>query len=332
MRREHGTPARYVSPQTVLVLASRRDRQLESLKDLPNGSRALIVGSIEELQPHAPETSVILHWFGGRPLLEAAFALCPRLRWVHSRSAGVEKILFPELVESSVVLTNGKGTSSSALAEFALAAILYFAKDFRRMVRSQMKVQWDPFEVSLAAGSIVGIVGFGNIGRAVAERVRSLGMKVLALRRSAVGAVKDRGVEVLPPQRLKELIARSDYVVLSAPLTKETYGMIGAGELSAAKPNAVLINLGRGPLVSESALIEALETRRIRGAALDVFDCEPLSQNHPFYRLENVLLSPHCADRTADCLDRAMSLFLSQFRRFILGQPLVNVVDKTLGY
>jgi phosphoglycerate dehydrogenase-like enzyme len=134
------------------------------------------------------------------------------------------------------------------------------------------------------------------------------------------------------PDRRIEMLSRCDYVVAAAPLTSETRGMIGEPEFNAMKPNAVVINVGRGPVINEEALIKALSTGRIKGAALDVFDHEPLADGHPFYALENVLLSPHCADRTPDCFDQAMRFFLSQFDRFIKGEPLLNVVDKKLGY
>jgi phosphoglycerate dehydrogenase-like enzyme len=134
------------------------------------------------------------------------------------------------------------------------------------------------------------------------------------------------------PDRRIEMLSRCDYVVAAAPLTSETRGMIGEPEFNAMKPNAVVINVGRGPVINEEALIKALSTGRIKGAALDVFDHEPLADGHPFYALENVLLSPHCADRTADCFDQAMRFFLLQFDRFIKGEALLNVVDKKLGY
>jgi phosphoglycerate dehydrogenase-like enzyme len=184
------------------------------------------------------------------------------------------------------------------------------------------------------AGHTVGIVGYGDIGRAIAARVRPLGMTVLAVKRHAS---RSRGADLLveqtygPEQRI-EMLSRCDYVVVAAPLTSETRGMIGKPEFATMKPMAVVINVGRGPVINEEALISALSNGRIKGAALDVFDHEPLPQDHPFYRLENVLLSPHCADHTPDWLDQAMQFFIAQFERFRKGEPLLNVVDKKLGY
>jgi phosphoglycerate dehydrogenase-like enzyme len=232
-----------------------------------------------------------------------------------------------------VVLTNARGVYSAALGEFALAAILFFAKDLRRMLRSQARGEWDQFDVEMLRGRTLGIVGYGDIGRAVTARAAPFGLRVIALRRRTELSRDDPFLDgVLPPEALGELLADSDYVVVAAPLTPATRGLIGVRELAAMRPNGVIINLGRGPVIEEPALIEALEGKRIRGAALDVFEQEPLPEGHPFYHLENVLLSPHCADHTAGWLERSMLLFLENFERFRTGEPLVNVVDKRLGY
>jgi len=260
--------------------------------------------------------------------------MCPNLRWVHSRSVGLERTLFRELVESAVPLTNGVGVFSPSLGEFALGAILYFAKDFRRMIRNQQAGVWEAFDVMPVAGYTVGIVGYGDIGRAVAARARALGMKVLAVKRRAspLGGADPLVEQVFSPERRTEMLPRCDYVVVAAPLTSETRGMIGEAEFAAMKPTAVIVNVGRGPVINEQALVNALTSGRIKGAALDVFDHEPLPQGHPFYKLENVLLSPHCADHTPDWLDNAMLFFIEQLERFRNGEPLLNVVDKKLGY
>lgn len=288
--------------------------------------------SVEAFAKAAANATVILNWSGSWALLREVFLKCPNLRWVHSRSASLERSLFPELIGSSVVLTNGTSVFSAALGEFALAAILYFAKDLRRMIRNQMKRVWEPFDVLLTSGQTVGIFGYGDLGRAVAISVRALGMKVLAVKRQP-SAQTDTFVEhIYSPDCRLEMLSRCDYIVVTAPLTEETRGMIGEPEFAAMQSTAVVINVGRGPVIDEEALVEALSKDRIRGAALDVFDHEPLAVGHPFYQLENVLLSPHCAGHTPGCLDQAMQLFVAQLERFRNGEPLVNVVDKKLGY
>ena len=319
---------------TILVLGDPTEPQLTALENLRAEANIITGNSVEAFGQAAQNATVIFNWSGSLALLRAVFGLCPNVRWVHSRSAGLEGTLFPELIERPVSLTNGSGVFSPSLAEFVLAAILYFAKDFRRMVRNQMAGVWEAFDVMPVSGQTVGIVGYGDIGRAVAASVRPLGMAVLAVKRHVSpshGA--DPLVErMYSPDHRIEMISRCDYVVAAAPLTTETRGMIAEPEFAAMKPTAVVINVGRGPVIREEALVSALGHGRIKGAALDVFDHEPLPQGHPFYKLENVLLSPHCADHTPDWLDRAMQFFLAQFERFQKGEPLMNVVDKKLGY
>jgi len=316
------------------VLADPAEPELAMLESLPAGTDVTAGNRAEAFQRAAPDADAILNWSaGGRELLRAVLPMAPRVRWIHTRPAGLEQTLFPELIESPAVLTNGRGVFSEALGEFAIAAALFFAKDLRRMVRNQAEGVWEPFHVREIAGCTMGIVGYGDIGRAVASRARAMGMRILALRRrpelSAGDTLPD---EVMPPERLPDLLARSDYVVLAAPATAHTAGLIGAAEFASMQPGAVLINVGRGQVVEEAALLAALESRNIRGAALDVFEREPLPAGHPFYRLDNVLLSPHCADHTSDWRERAMRLFLENFGRFTRGEPLVNVVDKRRGY
>lgn len=318
---------------TLLVLSDPAEPRLKLLARLPEDTRIAVGDRPEAFREAAPEAEVMLCWFTPRALMEQVFATAPRLRWVHSSAAGVERLLFPALVESPVILTNSRGLFSSSLAEFVLGAILFFAKDLRRMVRSQQAGAWDCFDVEEVAGKTLGIVGYGDIGRTVAERARAFSMNVVATRRRPERSQgDDLPAAVYPPAGLRELLARSDYVVITAPLTGETRGLIGEAELRAMKPSAVLINIGRGPVVVEAALVRALEQHWIRGAALDVFEQEPLPVGHPFYRLENVLLSAHCADHTPGWMDRAMELFLDNFQRFRRGEPLRNVVDKELGY
>lgn len=318
---------------TVLVLADPTERELALLEALPRGTDVVVGNRPEAFQRTAAEADVILHWSGSGALLAEVLRMAPRVKWVHARSAGLDGILSPELVESPAVLTNARGVFSASLGEFAIGAALFFAKDFRRMVRSQQAGVWDQFDIELLEGAVMGIVGYGDIGREVARRARAMGMRVLALRGRPELSAGDELIEKsLGPEHLAELVARSDYITAAAPLTPATRGLIGQAQLAAMKPSAVLINVGRGPVVDEAALVCVLEQRRIRGAALDVFETEPLPAGHPFYALDNVLLSPHCADHTHDWLERAMRCFLENFRRYDRGQPLANAVDKRRGY
>ncbi|MGO9966605.1 MAG: D-2-hydroxyacid dehydrogenase [Bryobacteraceae bacterium] len=318
----------------LLVLSDPTDRQLGMLEQLPEGTSLAVGTAPEAFERLAADAAAILNWSGPSGCLKEVLPLCPRVRWVHTRSAGLDDVLFPELVERPLVLTNGNGVFSDSLGEFALGAILFFAKGFRRLVRSQEAGRWDSLEVRDIAGQTAGIVGYGSIGRAVAARLRALGMKVLALRRGGgPEAQPDEWVQrVYGPRERLEMIAQCDYIVVSAPLTAATRGMIGEAEFAAMKPEAVVINIGRGPVIDEPAMLRALGAGRIQGAALDVFDTEPLPPGHALYGLGNVLLSPHTADHTRDWLDRAMQLFLDNFERFRKDEPLRNVVDKRRGY
>lgn len=325
-------PSAAMRPVTVWVLASPRDPGLHVLEPAPSGV-TFVRGASPEDFANAPAPDAVFVCSIRRAALESVWDLAAAARWVHSRSAGVEELLFPALVESPVVLTNARGVFSAALAEFAIAAVLFFAKGLRRMLRSQAEGRWDPFDLEPLAGRTLGIVGYGDIGRAVAEKARAFDMRVVALRRRPEASAGDPlAAEVLPLDRRLDLMRRADDVVIATPLTPETRGLIGRAEIAAMKPTATLVNLGRGPVIDEDALVEALEGGRIKGAALDVFATEPLPAGHPFYRLENVLLSPHCADHKAGWLEEAMRFFLGNLARFRRGEPLDNVVDKRRGY
>jgi phosphoglycerate dehydrogenase-like enzyme len=316
----------------VWVLARAADPGLASLEPPPPGVTFVVGDRPEDFRVAAPADAIFVCSLG-RKKLEPIFPLAPRLRWVHSRAAGIEGLLFPALVESPVPLTNSKGVFSPSLAEWVMGAVLFFAKDFRRLVRKQGAEKWEEFAPEMIDGSTLGIVGYGDIGRAVAARARAMGMRVLALRRRPEESRGDALVdEILPATALPELLRRSDYVVVATPLTSETHHLFGRAELAHLKPSAVLVNVGRGAVIDEPTLVEALRKGRLKGAALDVFEEEPLPAGHPLWRLENVLLSPHCADQTTTWLQDATRAFLENLERFRRGEPLLNVVDKARGY
>jgi phosphoglycerate dehydrogenase-like enzyme len=317
---------------TLWVLARARDEGLKQLERVPAGVRVVVGDTVEAFDGQPPADAIFVCSMG-RELLRAVLPKAPTARWVHSRSVGVENILFPGLAESGVTLTNGRGVFSPSLAEWVIAAVLFFAKDLRRLVKSQEAGKWDPFPPEMVQVRWVGIVGYGDIGRAVAARARGLGMRVRALRRNVTAPPGDPAPdEMLPPARLTDLMALSDDVVVTTPLTPDTRGLIGEREIRAMKPAGVLINVGRGAVVQERPLVDALRSRAIRGAALDVFETEPLPAGHPFFTLDNLLLSPHSADQVPGWLDGAMDGFLDNLTRFLAGQPLQNVVDPRRGY
>ena len=200
------------------------------------------------------------------------------------------------------------------------------------MLRNQEAGRWEQFLVEEIDGQTVGIVGYGDIGRAVASRVHAMGMRVLALKRHAPATPDPFIDQFFKPDEISELLAQCDYVVVAAPLTAETHHMISDAAFAAMKPNAVVINIGRGPVIDQAALVRALTEKRIKGAGLDVFEEEPIPPGDPIYKLENVLISPHCADQTTVWLQHAMQFFLEQYERFSEGQLLENIVEKHLGY
>jgi phosphoglycerate dehydrogenase-like enzyme len=317
----------------ILVLSDPAAHHLRLLDKLPELVDIRAGNDPKFVAAHAASADVILVGSSEQEALQVALPLAKRVRWVHSLSAGVEKYMFPELVECAVPLTNGKGVFTASLAEFVIASILFFAKDLRALVRNQEAGKWRQFDVESIRDHVLGIVGYGDIGRESARFARALGMKVVAVRRRVALSKEDKDLErVYSPEELREMLAASDYVLVATPLTPETRAMIGKPQLDAMKSSAVIINVGRGPVIVESDLVAALQAKRIRGAALDVFEEEPLPEGHPFYALDNVLLSPHSADHTAGWADLAMEVFLENFERFRSGQPLKNIVDKRAGY
>jgi len=288
----------------------------------------------EEADARLPEAEVVLG-FAVRP---RNLASARRLRWIHSTAASVTHVLFPELVETDVVITNASGLHADAMAEHTLGVMLAFARNLHRSRDDQHARRWAPESlwrdapaIGSLAGTTLGLVGLGRVGAAVATRARALGMRVLAVRRhpAAEPAPAD---EQWPVERLGELLGRADWLVLAAPHTRETERLIGARELALLRPGARLVNLGRGALVDETALLEALRAGRLAGAALDVFDREPLPADHPFWGMPEVILTPHTSGLGPRYWERALEQFVANLRRYVAGEPLANVVDKRAGY
>jgi phosphoglycerate dehydrogenase-like enzyme len=317
---------------TIWVLARPDDASLRVLDEAGAGVRYVFGATAADFAAAEPPDAILVCSMG-KAALEPVWAMAPGTPWIHSRAAGLDSLLFPALAESDAVLTNGRGVFSLSLAEFVIGALLYFARDFPRLVRNQRRGVWEVFEPLDLAGRTLGIVGYGDIGRSVAERAHRLGMKVLALRRRTTLSAADPWVnETLPAGELLALMRRCDDVVVATPLTPQTRGLVGEEAIGALRPGAVFVNVGRGPVVDEVALARALAQGRIRGAALDVFETEPLPKDSPLWGLDNLLLSPHCADNTPGWLEAAMRAFLANLERFRRNERLLNVVDKRLGY
>jgi phosphoglycerate dehydrogenase-like enzyme len=317
----------------ILVLSNPAARHLKTLQELPDSANLRVGSDHAYLAEAAPEADVIFNAVFSGDLLHYVFPLASKVQWIHNISAGVESVLFPELIASPVPLTNGRGVFGRVLGEWAVAAMLFFAKGLRRLVKQQEEGVWEQFDVEELHGKTLGIIGYGEIGRSAAVRAKPFGMRISAIRRKPGLSTSDPLLDAIySPDRLHDLLREADYVLISAPNTPETKAMIGERELAVMKQSAVLINVGRGPLIDEAALINTLQHNRIRGAALDVFNEEPLPAGHPFYGLKNVLLSPHSADHFSGWIESAVRMFVRNFDHYVKGEPLENVVDKHAGY
>jgi len=271
----------------------------------------------------------------GPDVLRAA----PCLRWVHSAAAGARASLFPEMLESEVIFSNSAGIYAEPLAEWAMAAVLYFARGLDLAVSGKSDRRWSYEEMAAfghpqreAAGSTIGIVGYGGIGGAIGRRAKALGMRVLAVRSRSGGRLPVGADQAFGPQGLPAVLERSHFVVLSLPETQATRGLIGAPELSRMRPDSVLLNLSRGGIVDEDALIDALRSECIRGAALDVFREEPLPADSPLWTLDNVLITPHAGAISPRFWERETDLMVRNIGHYLTGGRMENVVDKTRGY
>jgi phosphoglycerate dehydrogenase-like enzyme len=291
--------------------------------------------SADHLAEQLPDAAVL---FGGSVKPEE-FRSARHLRWIHSPAAAVHQLLFPELVNSEVILTNAREVHGAVVAEHVIAMMFALARRIPESVRFQREHVWGqellyqahqiPQEISDAT---IGLVGLGSIGRNVAQRASAMGARVIAVREHADRPKPEHVEEVFPTSQLQQMLAKSDYVVLSPPVTPATKGMIGRDQLAAMKREGCLINVGRGPLIDEAALIQALRERRIAGAALDVFDQEPLPPESPLWDLDNLLITPHTGGMTEKMWERHYAVFAENLRRFVAGQPLLAVVDKNAGY
>lgn len=316
----------------VVVIGVPNAPHLDVLKQLPAGTEVTVGRNLEEIGPAVDDAEVLVNTGHHAAVLEAVFAHSPRLKWIHSLSAGVEAVVFPALKASPIPLTNARGVYKRPLGEFAIFAMLWFAKDAMRLVRQKQARVWDQFDCEEITGQTCAVLSYGAMGEEVGRRAAAMGMRVIATRRRLDQPVNDFVSEVLPPSRTAEAMSRAKYVVCCSPLTPETLGMVGEKEFAAMPSDGVFINIGRGQVVDEPAMIRALESRRIKGAGLDVFETEPLPSSSPLWDLENVLLSPHCTDHTATWLHESAQFFVDNFHRYAAGQPLLNVVDKEAGY
>jgi phosphoglycerate dehydrogenase-like enzyme len=329
------------------ILSARyRSRDLERIRAAAPGARLVMV-SVEGLADGPLEdVEVMLRGWLSSEAFDRLLIRAPRLTWVHSATSGVERALTPASRERGLVVTNARGVFSRPIAEYVLMMILAISRRLPQLLELQRERTWQPLEGAELRDVTVGIVGLGSIGRAVAALGSSFGCRIVAVRRhsereTAASAAVDDDVPAIAqlrldrvggPETLPELLAESDFIVLAAPLTSETEDMINAETLAMVKPGAWLINVARGRLIDERALLRALRDGELGGAVLDTFRDEPLPPMSSFYDLPNVIVTPHTAWSSGRVLDRSVELFCDNLRRFARGEPLLNVVDPDAGY
>ena len=286
------------------------------------------------LPPELPDTDI----FVGYILRPEQFRAAARLKWIHSTAAGVAQLMYPELRNSGIVMTNASGVHAAPMAEHVVGVMIALARGFPAAMRYQFRRQWAQQEIwdgppqpRELAGEVAVLVGFGAVGRATAQRLRALGMRVWAVTNSGIAdpALAERA---FTPAELSAALPAADFLVIAAPETPETHHMIGAPQLATMKPGAFLINVARGSLVDEPALVAALERRAIAGAALDVTSVEPLPPESPLWSLENVLITPHVSGLSDRVWDRQGELLVDNLERWFDGRPLRNRVDLARGY
>ncbi len=367
MREERRNPAQVPGPGagpnggpaaialSPILSARYRGRDLDRIREAAPEARIVMISSEGHADGPLDDVEVLLRGYVTAETFDRVVARAPRLRWVHSASAGVERVLTPLSRERDFVITNARGVFSRPIAEYVLMMILAVSRRLPQLLELQRERTWQPLEGAELRDVTIGIVGLGSIGRAVAALASPFGCRIIALRRrGGQGASGEDGGEVaageatpdadeppgaemridrvLGPDGLPELLAESDFVVLAAPLTPETEDLIDAEALARFKPGAWLINVARGRLIDERALLRALDEGPLAGAVLDTFRDEPLSPSSPFYDRPNLIVTPHTSWSSGRVLDRSVELFCTNLRRYAAGEPLLNVVDPAAGY
>ena len=260
-------------------------------------------------------------------------SVAPHLRWIQLTSAGADRLLNSEVLKSGVTVTTASGIHAAPVGEYALGMMVMLAKGWPALFRAQTRREWARITPQELEGKTVAVVGMGNVGQEIARLAKALNMRVLGVRRSGSLESGDYVAdEIVGPLELLSVLSRSDYVVVCLPLTEETHHLIGELALRSMKPSAYLINVSRGAVVDEAALLRALTEGWIAGAGLDVFETEPLPEKNWLWQLNNVIITPHLAGETPIYNERAADLFCENLRRYLAGEPLRNVVDPSRGY
>lgn len=324
----------------VVVALTEREKDFQAFSEVLSSSPKLMnrvelfrSQSKEHLKEIIPEADFLVCF----SITPENFQRAKNLKWIHLAVAGVDESVFPELLQSKVIVTACKGMHSHTISEHILAIILCFAKGIHLSNLRQVQKKWAFNEVMKQRFELkektLGIIGLGGIGLELARKSKCLGMHVIGMKNRLKKGEKIRCVDrIFPKEKLPELLSLSDFVALTLPLTDGTFHLIGEKELAQMKNSAYLINTSRGKIVDEKALIDALENKRIAGAGLDVFEEEPLSPNSRLYDLDNVIITPHVSGTMVDYFQKVALIFKENLKRFLSRRKMINLVDKKLGY
>jgi len=315
----------------VTVLTAPGESEPPGMEALKARAEVRFACDEQTLQKTLPGTDVMMVTDFRTEALAAAWGCADRLKWIHATSAGVDALMFPELIDSEVVVTNARGIFDRTIAEYVLCTILMFAKDFPRSLRLQLERRWQHRDTERAEGKQVLVVGAGSIGRQIARLVRAAGLNPHGVARTPRYDDPDF-IAVHGNEHLHEQLALADFVVIATPLTPQTEGLFDRKAFAAMRPSARLINIGRGPVVNTADLLAALENGDIAGAALDVFEEEPLPADHPLWDRDDVIMTPHMSGDFIGWHRALTDQFLENFDRWHRGQDVFNQVDKKLGY
>jgi phosphoglycerate dehydrogenase-like enzyme len=315
----------------VMIIGRQAGLPPAGLPERQTGARYVMAESMAEVRAALPDCDVVFHYGAPRDALSANWGLTGRLRWLHVGGVGIDWCLFPELIESEVVLTNSRGVFDTSLPEYLLSLMLALVKDLPATMRAQQRHEWQHRLLEPLTGGRAVILGAGSIARASGRLLRSLGLTVTLVGRTErddePGEGRIRAVADLP-----QLLPEADWLIALAPLTPQTRALVDAGVLARLPRGARFVNIGRGPTVVEADLVEALHSGALAGAALDVFEREPLPADSPLWDMPNVIVSPHIGGDEAGTPLAFADVFLANLRRYLAGEPLANVVDKQLGF
>ncbi len=281
-----------------------------------------------ELAQHLPTADILIAW--GFINIDEHLPNAPRLRWIHALSAGVEKILSPMVAEAPIQLTNVRGIHGIPMSEHVFGMMLAFSRSIAGFARQQQDAVWKRLSLTELYNKTLCIVGLGSIGREIAKRAKAFNMRIVATKQTMTQELFVD--ELCPPSELDRLLGEADYVVLTVPETPDTVGLFSYERICRMKESAVLINVARGTVVSAEGLAQALTEKKIAGAALDVFVKEPLSESSPLWKMDNVLITPHCAAVSPLYLDRAMQCFCENLSLYMNNKAMMNIIDKERGY